>query len=166
MASSEHGSARYQELPLTDATKQIRLLRFTPINDEDTISCQMSVHDLQHSEDRYIAISYPWGSPSKLKNILINGYRIQVRFNCWQALWQVRRYSTEYLYWIDSVCIDQTNNAERNAQVAIMGSIYSRADHVAACVGNMGKNDPAWYNRRHRIGKTQIAALRNELLGL
>jgi hypothetical protein len=37
--------------------------------------------------------------------------------------------------WIDALCIDQTNNEERNHQVAHMGSIYSRASRVVIWLG-------------------------------
>jgi hypothetical protein len=38
-------------------------------------------------------------------------------------------------YWVDALCIDQKSLQERNHQVGIMGQIYSRAQHVFACVG-------------------------------
>lgn len=39
------------------------------------------------------------------------------------------------LLWIDSICIDQRNIAERNAQVAIMSEIYSHAGSVIIWLG-------------------------------
>ncbi|KAI9642712.1 hypothetical protein NHQ30_008443 [Ciborinia camelliae] len=41
---------------------------------------------------------------------------------------------TDYL-WIDSLCINQDNDGEKNFQVAIMGSIYESALWVASCLG-------------------------------
>jgi hypothetical protein len=38
--------------------------------------------------------------------------------------------------WIDAVCIDQSNNLERNHQVQQMGQIYSRAHNVVAWIGD------------------------------
>ena len=32
--------------------------------------------------------------------------------------------------WVDAMCIDQANVAERNMQVALMGQIYAKADAV------------------------------------
>lgn len=38
-------------------------------------------------------------------------------------------------YWIDALCIDQHNTAERNHQVGLMGQIFSRAHHVQIWLG-------------------------------
>jgi hypothetical protein len=44
------------------------------------------------------------------------------------------------MIWIDAICIDQANIAERNAQVAIMGSIYSQASHVIIDIGEASED--------------------------
>jgi hypothetical protein len=33
-------------------------------------------------------------------------------------------------FWVDAICIDQQKNAEKNHQVAHMGSIYSNVHEV------------------------------------
>lgn len=38
--------------------------------------------------------------------------------------------------WVDAICIDQTNDAERAQQVSIMAKIYSAAQHVLVWVGD------------------------------
>ncbi len=45
------------------------------------------------------------------------------------------------LYWIDGVCIDQSNPAERSEQVAFMGEIYREADRVVVWLGTDEGND-------------------------
>jgi hypothetical protein len=42
--------------------------------------------------------------------------------------------------WIDSICIDQTNVAEKNVQVALMGEIYKGADQVVVWLGEWDEN--------------------------
>jgi hypothetical protein len=54
------------------------------------------------------------------------------------ALRCVRDGTSERVLWVDAVCIDQNNTAERSAQVAIMGEIYSAATQV---VIRLGKSD-------------------------
>jgi hypothetical protein len=39
------------------------------------------------------------------------------------------------LLWIDALCINQADTAERNAQVQRMGALYARADRVLAWLG-------------------------------
>ena len=50
-------------------------------------------------------------------------------------------YAAEYL-WIDAVCINQENLAERESQVLAMGDIYSRAKTTFVCLGE-DDNDAA-----------------------
>jgi hypothetical protein len=38
-------------------------------------------------------------------------------------------------YWIDQICIDQNNIAERNSQIRLMTNIYGRATQVSAWLG-------------------------------
>jgi hypothetical protein len=44
-------------------------------------------------------------------------------------------HSTAQLLWIDAVCIDQTNIAERNAQVAMMAKIYGSGSGMIIWLG-------------------------------
>ena len=41
------------------------------------------------------------------------------------------------LYWIDAICIDQSDVTEQNHQVQMMGSIYSKAQSVAIWLGEV-----------------------------
>ncbi len=45
------------------------------------------------------------------------------------------RLSEPVMLWVDQICIDQRNIAEKNAQVAAMKDIYNRADEVLIWVG-------------------------------
>ncbi len=65
---------------------------------------------------------------------------------CFPAATSARHKSRPYrpeLLWIDSVCIDQTNDLERNSQVQLMREIYSKAQRVIVWLGDTkasGKN--------------------------
>ncbi|ESZ92040.1 hypothetical protein SBOR_7570 [Sclerotinia borealis F-4128] len=130
-------SSLYADLPLLQPDKQIRLLRLEQSSSDcDDYNFSLAVHDF-HDDARpsYIAISYTWGDAVPLLSIIVNGNKIRVQFNCWYALWQMRHHGfTDYL-WIDSLCINQDNDEEKNFQVAIMGSIYECALWVASCLG-------------------------------
>jgi hypothetical protein len=43
-------------------------------------------------------------------------------------------------FWIDAICIDQTNNKEKSFQVGLMTEIYQRACHVFAWLGPADKS--------------------------
>ncbi|KAF7931143.1 uncharacterized protein EAE97_009352 [Botrytis byssoidea] len=131
-------SSPYADRPLLHPDKQIRLLRLEQSSpDGDDYCFSLTVHNFCDDvyQPRYIAISYTWGDFVPLMPIIVNGKRMRVRFNCWYALWQMRHHGvTDYL-WIDSLCINQDNNEEKNFQVAIMGLIYESALWVASCIG-------------------------------
>lgn len=55
------------------------------------------------------------------------------RFLCTAA--NVNESSTSTWYWIDALCIDQSNIMERNHQVAQMGTTYSQAQGVSIWMG-------------------------------
>ncbi|SMR59772.1 unnamed protein product [Zymoseptoria tritici ST99CH_3D1] len=98
------------------------------------------VYNLSDARRKYTAISYTWGAEASTKQIIINGVRRIVRWNCWYALRQMRCADTKVPYWIDSICIDQTSDSEKANQVRLMGFIYSQADSVAVSLGETGED--------------------------
>ncbi|KAH9866052.1 hypothetical protein J1614_008616 [Plenodomus biglobosus] len=83
----------------------------------------------------YVALSYTWGSPSPTYRILINDTPYMVRENLFRFLCAYRkdpRCDTHPFLWIDQICIDQENTNERNHQVRLMKSVYSRAHLVVS----------------------------------
>lgn len=125
----------YSNLPLERPDAQIRLLCILPGQND---KFELTVHDLDpdHSSvPEYIAISYTWGDKQPTRPITVNGHVVQVRPNCWQALYQLRSHHNTVTVWIDSICINQSDNKEKNSQVAFMGTIYKQAKSVAACLG-------------------------------
>lgn len=84
----------------------------------------------------YTAISYAWGPAVPTARIVINGKLFVIRQNLYEglrALLQCGHY--EELFWVDQLCIDQMNTAERNHQVQMMGKIYTSAIRVLAWLG-------------------------------
>ncbi|KAF4926568.1 Heterokaryon incompatibility protein 6, OR allele [Colletotrichum viniferum] len=133
-------SSLYKHLEFSNPAKQIRLLRLEPSpTGTDEYAFSLEVHDFQeNSRPSYIAISYTWGLPIPKLPVVINGLRMQLQFNCWYALWQMRYhgYPSDVNFWMDSLCINQGNDEEKGHQVAMMGDIYSSASLVAASLGS------------------------------
>lgn len=128
-------SSLYKSLPLERPNAQIRLLRVLPGQND---KFELTVHDLDPEHGKvpeYIAISYTWGDKEPAQPITLNGHVVRVRPHCWQALHQLRSHHDMVAVWIDSICIDQSDNEEKNSQVALMGTIYKQAKSVAACLG-------------------------------
>jgi len=82
------------------------------------------------------ALSYQWGPPTPTRSILLDNKVIVIRDNLWHALRHLRYPTTDRSHiWIDAICIDQSNKAERAQQVSIMGDIYSLASEVLVWLG-------------------------------
>lgn len=86
----------------------------------------------------YVALSYAWGPPEPTAEITVNGKTVAVRANLEAALRRFRK--LEYFrfggrIWIDSLCINQADEAEKQRQVAMMASVYSNAGNVVVWLG-------------------------------
>jgi hypothetical protein len=84
----------------------------------------------------YTALSYVWGNPARTHEILIDGKSVPITTNLYAALRQIRSERPwEFHIWVDAVCIDQSNQAERSAQIRLMRQVYSRAMDVVVWLG-------------------------------
>jgi hypothetical protein len=93
--------------------------------------------DLWHSNvsTKYRCLSYMWGDQTERYDILLNGRTFRVGKNLYDFLdFATQAYLGERL-WIDAICIDQDNIAERGHQVQRMGSLYSGAQEVFIWLG-------------------------------
>ncbi|KAJ2896626.1 hypothetical protein MKZ38_005384 [Zalerion maritima] len=61
--------------------------------------------------------------------------------------------------WADSICIDQTDGGlpERNAQVAVMGDIYRRAEDVLVWLGEGNQRSDAFLGHIQRLSQSPLA---------
>jgi hypothetical protein len=145
--------------PLPTATS-IRLIDFTKIdNSNEYIQCSLVTVDLEDNPE-YLALSYTWGCPfnnlnfelsedneemdamnasygcEKRSKIECDGAEMMIMRNLYEALTTLpQALMTMNLIWIDSICIDQNNHPERNAQVALMGDIFSKAQTTIIWLG-------------------------------
>ncbi|KAK3366738.1 heterokaryon incompatibility protein [Lasiosphaeria ovina] len=92
-------------------------------------------------DDNYVAMSYCWGPPEPTAEIIVNGWVVKVRANLEAGLRQFRE--MEYFrgggnIWVDSLCINQTDRAEKVAQVQMMASIYQYAGNILVWLGPEG----------------------------
>jgi hypothetical protein len=87
-------------------------------------------------EREYIAISYHWGDEKAERyRIECNSTTHAVTLEAFRALHRIRHVSERTYVWIDSLCINQANNGEKNKQVAMMCDIYRGAKRLAAYLG-------------------------------
>jgi hypothetical protein len=111
---------------------EIRLLTLLPNDEAGRVCCTLK-HVSLINPPEYVALSYCWGDASITKEIMIDGVPVQVGSNLESALRLLVYY---YLrIWVDAIYINQQDMAERSQQLLWMGSIYRRAERVAAWIG-------------------------------
>jgi hypothetical protein len=140
----------YRYTPLDNSKDQIRLLSICPAKDEsEPISCSLEVVNLADSLS-YEALSYAWGDPARTHCIRLNKSCFKVTRSLGTALPCLRKTDATRTIWIDALCIDQENIAERNSQVLIMRDIYQQAWRVVVWLGN--HDEPADHELFRRYG--------------
>ncbi|CZR61815.1 uncharacterized protein PAC_11712 [Phialocephala subalpina] len=132
--------------PLDTSRSEIRLLEISPsLVRSSTIRCRLKSVSLTDAQE-FIALSYVWGDASQTKNISVNGIPFAATENLVAALTHIRSAALPgrklkglgrlpCFFWIDAICIDQGNIAERNSQVKMMDSIYQGAYIVLSWLG-------------------------------
>jgi hypothetical protein len=124
--------------PLTPATKEIRLIRILPATGQIRIAIK---HVCLTNEPAFTALSYTWGAESPMYQIKVYdpdgaiGY-FDVRQNLYDFLATMRSSEyTETWFWIDQICINQDDSAERSQQVSQMADLYSQATSTRIWLG-------------------------------
>ncbi|USP77598.1 hypothetical protein yc1106_04872 [Curvularia clavata] len=112
----------------------IRLIRLKPRNDENGIEVILKSFRLS-SAIKFNALSYVWGSPTPQRWISCNGHQVSITPNLHSALSQLLQQGFDCLLWVDALCINQQDDEEKSAQVAMMRGIFSRAAKVIFWLG-------------------------------
>jgi Heterokaryon incompatibility protein (HET) len=134
----------YRYSSLWPGSNSIRLLRLMPHEDEAaSIQCQLFNYSLQETgkgPHLYEALSYVWGDSNNLQSIYIDGHPFDTRENLHMALSHLRNHSFERILWVDAVCINQTDDQEKELQIQSMARIYGQAHSVIVWLGKMKEN--------------------------
>ena len=118
-----------------DAADQIRLLSVHNGGWDYDVHCDLEAYAISTAPS-WSAISYTWGHAESLSAIFVNGKKLMVRQNCLYALKQLRTRNEGMGYiWLDAICINQEDIAEKSSQVAMMGDIYESVDCVLCRIG-------------------------------
>ncbi|KAL8399981.1 hypothetical protein RB594_000402 [Gaeumannomyces avenae] len=116
----------------------VRLLRLLPSPDARShIECGLLDFPVLDSEAShpYEALSYAWGDEKAADPIYIDGKKRRITANLYAALSSLRHCFLERVLWIDAICINQDDTAEKNRQVQSMAKIYSKASRVIVWLG-------------------------------
>ena len=86
----------------------------------------------------FSAVSWFWGDATSRAEIKLDGMSLDVPMNAIRALRDLRDSDHVKTLWIDAVCINQDDKAERASQILLMGDIYSSAELTYVWLGNDG----------------------------
>ncbi|KAH0565027.1 hypothetical protein GP486_001579 [Trichoglossum hirsutum] len=87
------------------------------------------------SKEPYEALSYVWGDQSITRPIVVDGQEIQVTANLEAALRHIRKPDRTVVIWVDAICINQGDNAEKSHQVSMMHDIYRNCSQKELAYG-------------------------------
>ena len=125
----------YSLLPSSEPS--FRLLRVLPSRiSSSCIQCELTVASIKDSVGHYVAGSYVWGPRSPVATIRVNGIDVEVRQNLTHFLRACRRKWHPFVVWIDAICINQDDLAERSNQVGMMDKIYKSTQAVHCWLGS------------------------------
>ncbi len=124
-------SFTYSALPLGN----IRVLTLKRICGEAFYELQNT--SLDQDRLRFRAISYAWGSPELTQSISCNGQRLLVTSSVFELLLStvILNLCDELPIWVDAICINQRDDAEKADQVSKMSAVYSLAEEVILWLG-------------------------------
>ena len=134
LIQASQDSTIFKHEPLDHTEASIRLVHLLPtLSPRNQIQCSIT-HATVGA--KYTCLSYRWGDPSPSQDILIDGKLFTIRQNLFDFLATAREKAASDAsaslgpFWVDALCIDQSDVLERNHQVRQMGTIYRNAAQV------------------------------------
>lgn len=131
--------------------QQLRLVTIQPDQWNSDIQCLLATHYVETTPP-YEALSYVWGQLDGQKPIFLNSTLVSVTANLESALRHLRHEKQERTLWVDAICINQGDIAERSSQVLLMSKIYSNATQTLVWLGEANDHTAAvfrWVRQIH-----------------
>ena len=162
--------APYEYSALDEEASEIRLMTLLPGRFKDDISITLETVTLTEEHvPQYEALSYVWGSKKRPVDIFVGarepkrsetlsllsrsrGWTISVTRNLAKALPYLRKEDKPRVFWIDAICVNQQDRAERGHQVKRMAAVYSMASRVMVWLGPESQNSTSALRAIDRLG--------------
>jgi len=114
---------KYSYQPLDN--ESFRLLYLSPGSGTGVVACSLrNVSFKSGLKNSYETISYVWGNPQIRATVQLDGHCVSVPRSSHDVLRAVRSPERARCVWIDAICMNQDDLAERSQQVMIMAGIY------------------------------------------
>lgn len=162
-------AADFQYRALFPEDRAIRLIRIEPLDGDGLgagppgqalVRCRLQ-HASLDERVSYTALSYTWGDPNTTREILLDGRRVPVTRNLESALRQIAIECRDSngptpLLWVDAVCIDQQNEAERTQQVSQMDTIFGKASQTVVWLGSASEDSKLAMDTLHGLNRAAV----------
>lgn len=125
LAKIPHLANQIEYAAIDDKTFRVLVLSAGPSGSK--LTARLETRSLFQTSG-YTPISYVWGQEPAIHEMTVNAQPCKIQPNLFHALQRMRHPSKPIILWIDSLCIDQSNKAERAAQVKNMWKIFSNAE--------------------------------------
>lgn len=130
-------SAIYFTRPHTDESNEslytpleneeaLRLCYIEPGKWNDPVKCRMITRPAD-DEDECKCLSYPWEDPKEPVTIQVNSHSLPVTRKLHSAMRRLRWHGLFGALWVDALCTNQTDIAEKSVQVSRMANTYAQA---------------------------------------
>ncbi|KAM3078481.1 hypothetical protein ACMFMG_006360 [Clarireedia jacksonii] len=120
--------------PLNGCSGWLRVLEVLPGCPGTMVECQLHMV-FGSGSGSYEALSYVWGDSTQKGKLRVNGIVIEITQNLASALQCVRDRNISRRLWVDAICINQTDEEEKNDQVAKMAYIFRGSKRVLTFLG-------------------------------
>ena len=131
---------------------EIRLITLAPGKWRDPIECNLQTVSLDDNPT-YEALSYVWGDASLRRWVYLKKSNFDVSKSLEVALRHLRHEDSERVMWIDAICINQSDDAEKSEQVKKMQLIYARTSHLVVWVGEASEDSDLGMRTLEQIGE-------------
>lgn len=107
---------------------------------QNMVTCSLETVNLADANP-FFCLSYVWGLAVEADTILLNNQPLSIPKSLYCFLRELQARFCQSIHskirlWVDSICINQKDKAERGHQVSIMGDIYKGTDAVYAWLGH------------------------------
>ena len=126
--------------------------------------CQLEIHSLEE-QPVYEALSYVWGDAATTLPIYVGSQRKRfgATTNLECALRHLRYQDGDRILWVDAICINQSDDAEKTHQVRMMRKIFAGAERVLAWLGPETADGQVAVQTLRRLAEDRNLHLRPDL---
>ncbi|CAJ2509120.1 Uu.00g141460.m01.CDS01 [Anthostomella pinea] len=131
---------------LRQSNGDVRLLTIQSWYDSNThldaplktiIQCSLRLANLRR-DSLSMAVSHSWDASDPIvesEPVIVDGVPVPVSKGLYQVLCHLQQLSDPTTVWIDALCINHADIAEKSAQVAQIAEIYAKADKTLLWLG-------------------------------